>query len=101
MIWKFVEEDWTRGSLLIKDSVGLMSSHGKNIGGAKPDIDDANYQVYIYMLITRRYNSLLKTTWYMMLVIVNEKFSHDVNRYLYKFVFPKPRVSYREMNVLK
>lgn len=66
MIWKFVEEDWTRGSLLIKDSVGLMSSHGKNIGGAKPDIDDANYQVgiymYIYMLITRRYNSLLKTT---------------------------------------
>lgn len=24
-----------------------MSSHGKNIGGAKPDIDDANYQVGI------------------------------------------------------
>lgn len=25
-----------------------MSSHGKNIEGAKPDIDDANYQVGIY-----------------------------------------------------
>lgn len=26
-----------------------MSSHCKNIGGAKPDIDDANYQVGIYI----------------------------------------------------
>lgn len=26
-----------------------MSSHGKNIGGAKPDIDDANNQVGIYI----------------------------------------------------
>lgn len=35
-----------------------MSSHGKNIGGAKPDIDDANYQVGIYIYIHANHTAI-------------------------------------------
>lgn len=70
-----------------------MSSHGKNIGGAKPDIDDANYQVGIY--IHANHTAIQFFVKNDMIYDVGNcewKFLPWRESVVYKFVFPKPRV---------